>query len=251
MSPLQTTQYAFWLVEPVLLVMAATLMIRRKLYREFPLFLSFLIFQVVLFLALYLNHQTVANYKLYFWTYWGGEMLSIALGFAVIYELFLNVFQPYGGLRDLGALLFRWAVVVLAVVAVITAASSPGTDASRLIAGIVALERSASFVRLGLLLFLFLLSGSFGLRWRDYAFGIALGFGVHASVQLAAMAIRGHVGSIANLTVSLINSAAYLCGLLIWVSYLLAPSAVPVSVKRVPAHDLDRWNRALLELLHQ
>jgi len=226
----------------------AGLMIRRKLVREFPLFFIYVLFQAGRAGLLFLLE---GRYAPYFYAYWVGQALSAGLGLAVVYELFSYVLRPYEAIRDLGAMLFRWALLILLGVAVVMASASPGTDTVRIVAGVLLAERSAEVVRVGLLLFLFLFASYLGLKWRDYAFGISLGFGLYGSVALAAVAMRGHAGSVATSVVSLVNSLAYTCALLVWVSYLLRPVAEAQPAARVPKHDLEKWNQALLEILQQ
>ena len=43
----------------------------------------------------------------------------------IIYEIFLDVFRPYHTLKDLGSVLFKWAALVMSLVAFVVAASSP------------------------------------------------------------------------------------------------------------------------------
>jgi len=53
----------------------------------------------------------------------------VVLGFKVIHEVFLDVFRPYHTLRDLGSVLFKWAGLVMLMVACVVAASTPsGSD---------------------------------------------------------------------------------------------------------------------------
>jgi len=61
-------------------------------------------------------------------------------------------------------------------------------------------------------LFLFLASFYFGLPWQDLRFGIGFGFGVFTSIELAAVAVRLHVGASVAAACSQINSAAYSSG---------------------------------------
>ena len=46
----------------------------------------------------------------------------------------------------------------------------------------------------------------------------------------------------------IVRSAAYSCALLTWVVYLSKAPAAEVT-PNAPRHDIESWNRALLELL--
>ena len=120
-----------------------------------------------------------------------------------------------------------------------------GVDAAEL------LERGVRVMQCGLVLFLFLASFYFGLPWQSPLFGIALGFGVFASIELAAVAVRSQVGAAADSVLSQINSAAYSFGVMIWLCYLLAPQPALQYAGVVQHNDLEKWNRALLKILER
>ena len=245
LSPLH---YALWISGLTLQALICIAMLKRRLIAYCPCFFAYTLFQVFRSGAqFYVYHRmAVANY---FWAYWIGQAVSAALGFAVIYEIYVNLFRQYEAIRRLGLLLFRWAAGVLLIVAVVVAASSQGSEASRAVEAVITLERSVRVIQCGLLCLLLAFATYFGLSWKNYVFGIALGLGVFASVEMAAITLRGHFGSIASGTLALVNSAAYYCAILIWVSYFLAPQPVAKKVEKIPKYDLEAWNQALLELL--
>ena len=121
----------------------------------------------------------------------------------------------------------------------------------QMIKELLLLERSVRVMQCGLLAFLFLISFHFGLSWQSHIFGIALGFGVFASIELVAIAVRAQMGLVANTAYSQVNSAAYSCGVLIWVCYLLAPKPAPQYMSMIHHNDLEKWNQALLQLLER
>ena len=110
-----------WYAQPILQSMAAAVLWRRKLHKQFPVFFVFLLVQVANFVIIYPLYRT-GNYKLYFVPFWVGEAINAILGFKVIHEVFLDVFRPYHTLKDLGTLLFKWAGVVMLLVSVVVAA---------------------------------------------------------------------------------------------------------------------------------
>ena len=116
-------QIVLWLSHPALELLLAAVMLWRKLHRTFPVFFAYIIFQLVSFAALFPIHQS-GNYDLYFYSFWFGEVMSLAIGFKVIHEIFLDVFRPYHTLRDLGTVLFKWATLVMFFVALVVLFSS-------------------------------------------------------------------------------------------------------------------------------
>jgi hypothetical protein len=246
---LSATDYLLWVASAVLLVLTAGSLVRHKLVRELPLFSLYVLFQVCRCFMLAGTHRI--GYAEYFYSYWAAQAISTVLGFGVLYELYCKLFCNYDAIQQLGGVLFGFAAVFLLAVAVLTAASAPGADSAGLIKALVLLERSVRVMQCGLLLFLFLLSFYFGLAWRNYLFGIALGFGVFASIELVAIAVRSQIGASADTAWSHVNGAAYSCGVLIWVCYLLAPKRAPQQSGAFPHNELEKWNQALLEILER
>lgn len=246
---LSALEYSVWLLTLILQLLIMIFMIRRRLLRDFPIFFAYTAFHVFRSCALFAIHGS--GYNTYFYSYWIAQAISTVLAFAVTYELFSHAFRPYTGLRNLGRLLFQMALVGLLFVAVLIAGSDPGTEAHPAVTVVLLLERSVDVVRVGLVVFLFVVSSYLGLRLRDRVFGIALGFGIYAAVILVAVALRTHLGETVASMYSLVRAASYTCALGIWLVYILAPAREPVAVRVVPNHDLEKWNQALVEMLNQ
>jgi hypothetical protein len=56
--------------------------------------------------------------------------------------------------------------------------------------------------------------------WRQQVFGIALGFGVFASIELILVSVAVRYGGSAGPTISLVKSAAYNAVTILWIGYL-------------------------------
>src|SRR4051812_13287263 len=168
--------YALWLAAPVFQLAILAFMRRRKLSAEFPFFFTYTAFQVLSVAVLFtIFHFTPNNY---FYAYWTSAALGIMLGFAVIHEIFSYTIRPYIGLRELGNLLFKWAALLLVLVGALLATSSSGMSSRQLISAIVDVERGVRLMQCGLLLFIYLCSSYLGLTWKNFACGLALGFGI-------------------------------------------------------------------------
>jgi hypothetical protein len=171
------------------------------------------------------------------------------LGFFVIHELFQDVFRPYHTLRDLGSVLFKWALLVMLLVAGVVAASTASATEEPLRMGIMTLQRSVRVVQCGLILFLLVFSRYLGTNWRQKSFGIALGFGAFASVELALVAINAATDNVFNQVLSnFINMIAYDASILVWIWYMVANSPA-----REPATHMlrpQRWEDGLSAIQH-
>ena len=233
-----------WCAQPILQSVVAVILWRRKLHKQFPVFFVYLLAQVTNFavvLPLYLT-----NYKLYFGFFWLGEAINAVLGFKVIHEIFIDVFRPYHTLKDLGTLLFKWAGVVMLLVSVVVAFSGSLSE-SPLIHAITTLQRSVRIVQLGLILFLLLFSRFLGVSRKQVSFGLSLGFGLFAGVELMLIALNSG-GLVKQSAFNLINMLTYNLAVLVWLGYSLSPKAVRETA--VNHLQTQRWEQGLADLQH-
>src|ERR1700690_264032 len=236
--------FDLWCAQPILQSLVAAIFWRRKLHKQFPVFFLFLLAQVANFLIT-LPLYLAGNFKVYFIFFWLGEAVNAVVGFKVIHEIFLDVFRPYHTLKDLGTLMFRWAGVVMLLVSVVVAFSN-SLDQSPLIHAVTTLERSVRIVQLGLILFLLLFSRFLGVSKKQVSFGISLGFGLFAGVDLMMYALNSG-GLVTHGIFNLINMSTYNLAICVWLGYSLSRTAV-----RVPANHLQtqRWEQGLADLQH-
>lgn len=233
----------------LLLQVAVTVVILyRRAYRQFPIFFAYTIFLAPKTAILLLLRRTGVD--AYFYGYWIGEVLSWALCLAAIQEVMQRLFAPYQAVRRLATVLFRWGAGLLVAVAVLVALASPGNDTDRVYAGILVLERSVRVVQVGLLSLLFVLAGFLRLRWPQRAFGIALGFALFTSVELAGIAVRAHVGSVWHQFFMVFKPISFLVAQAVWMVYLALPERAPASEAPLAA-TMEGWDLALAELLHR
>ena len=243
-------KYVLWVAGSCLQFVIAVFMLRRRLYRQYPVFFTYTVSHVARFLVLfYFYHR--GDKAAYQSVYLLGDVLDAALAFAAIYEVFSSVFRAYEGIRTLAGVVFRWALVLLIFVAVLAAAGSTGTDTQRVTAGLFAFNQGVHIVRGGLLFLLILFCSYLGLRWNHFVFGIVLGFALSSSVQLVAYATRAHLGPVGSVVLSRISAAAYDCAVLVWLYYLLSPAPAERPARPPAQTELDQWNQALLELIYQ
>jgi uncharacterized membrane protein (DUF373 family) len=237
-------QLALWIVHPVLELLLIWAMLWRRLQRSFPVFFAYIVFQVLNFLVLFPIYK-FASTTAYFYAYWISKAISLAIGFKVIHEIFLDVFRPYHTLKDLGTVLFKWAALVMVLVAIVVTASSQGSPDSPLVQAVIIGQRCVRVIQCGLILFLLLFSGYLGVSWRQHSFGIALGLGGFATVDLVGMALFSG-GQIRPHTLSLINAIAYSFAIFAWIGY----ASLKTTPRNAPANMRmsQRWEQGLGDL---
>jgi hypothetical protein len=246
---LQILWYYLWIAPHVLLGVILYLLVRRRLYRTFPIFFLYTASEILQFAVLFGIPNFGDQYER---LYAGGMAVSSALRFGVIYELFSQLFADYPALTGTGKMLFRGVTVFLLLAGVGLAIFMPGKIVSFLMFATNTLDRTVSLLQCGLLLFVFIFSRYFGLSLRSHAFGIALGLGIYASIQMATSAVLLAVGKTSSRLPNFVTMGAYHCCVLIWVYYLMAPEQKPRHhSKTLPKGDLEIWNQELQRLLQR
>ncbi len=240
----QATTLHLWYAQPVLESAVAAVLWRRNLHKQFPVFFAYLLIQVAIFAITLPLYGRPDVYAWFFYLYWTFEAGNAVLGFKIIHEIFLDVFRPYHALKDLGTPAFKWAgVVMLMVAAVMAASNSPHQEP--VFHAIATLERSVRVVQVGLIFFLLIFSRYLGVSRKQLSFGIALGFGFVAGAELLLYAMysgkfigHGHL--------ELLNLIFYDLSNIAWLAYAVLGTAV----KETVANPLrtQRWERGLADL---
>jgi hypothetical protein len=218
--------YVNWLAGPILQITLLIFMVRRQVNTVFPRFFSYILFQTLKSACLFVVYRYFPEN--YFYAYWVGNALSVIFTVAVMDEILRSLFREYGGIQILGITIFRWSCGLLFLLAVLGAWSSSEAGGDRVVATVLAFDRSVRLMQLGLFLLLMLLCRIFRNCSRQQVFGIALGFGVFASVELLLVSIVMWYGNGQAAIISLLKSTAYNAVTLVWIGYLKQqPHLVP------------------------
>ncbi len=242
-----------WVAPHALQAGLAVIMIYRKLVKTFPAFFTYTIFEIVQFLVLF----TIAKSPLFTGAHYGiaslvGGAISIALRFAVVHEIFSTVFRSYPALQAFGSVSFRWATAVLMIIAVILVAYTSGNEMDRFTIAYIVVDRAVSIIQCGLLVLLLLLARFLRFPWTSFAFGISLGLGLFASVELAISALQAQYGLLVAWDIlPAITMATYHGCVVFWIVSLLLPERKVGRVSATSGYELEHWNDALERLLHQ
>ena len=243
-----------WFSSNALLGMVAFILGKSRLYREFPCFLAYVLYEIAEFILLFtlyllaLPSVAVVTANQYAYAYSATLPFDIALRFGVIDEVCEDLFPQFLKVAARRSLLC--VTGLLFGVGVLLAVFVPGVHSARWFDGVLTVNRGAAMVQSGLLLSLLLFSRFLGLSWRRPAFGIALGLAVLTSVYLAVYALRVEFTSRAGAEfLNLLTTGTYLVCVSIWIGYLLAPEPEPASLAVVPHDEVETWNTELEQLL--
>lgn len=238
--------YGLWIMHPLLQMGIAAFMVRRGLLKQFKFFFAYILTQIVGFAILF-PAFVWRSYAAVFYLYWASNAISVTCGFLVIHEVFVDMFKFFHTLRDLGSVLFKWAGLVMLLVAAVVSVSANSPHMSPWIQAIITSQRCVRIIQVGMVMFLLFFAQYVGVSRKQHSFGIALGFGTFAVIELILICswVGNHLG---DPWMSIINMTAYNASLTMWLSY--------VAVKR-PIRDVtrsllqpQRWEQSLTDIHH-
>jgi hypothetical protein len=245
--PLGSLIHDLWIGGIALQVLLAAVLLVKRAWLKYPAFVGYIFFNLFRTAATFSVYR---NRAVYFYTFWACEAIGLVLGLAVVREIFTNIFSPHAALRKLATLIFRVAVVALVLLACGAIYEQSG-NARSIANGVLLASEATRIVELGLIMFLFLSSSAFGLHWRQSEFGIALGLGTCAAVELVNVTLMPHLSPEAGQVLSLVRSLSFNGSLLIWLGYLLVPERVTSSGELPKKAQLEQWNQAVMELINR
>jgi len=235
-----------WLASLALDGFLLAVLIVKGMWKTFPWFTAYCAWDFLETVVFYF----LAGHPGYLSLYPIAESISILLGLAIVYEIFNHLLSMHSALRRLAKMVFRGAVILLLLLAGAVVYIHLPFNFADVRMALMSMEEAARVLEVGLLLFLFIFSSTFGLHWRQHEFGIALGLGILAVAKLTAVTVVQYALS----AVGMINLAFLIAidlSFLLWTSYLLVPERV-VSGAVVPDRtQLEQWNEAIMELIHQ
>ena len=238
-------QTVIWLAAQALQLAILVAMYRRRIQNSYPAFFYYIILQVLSdpFLTLAQSRWPFT----YYYVYWVTECLSVGLSLFVLQEVFRDAFRPFEALRDLSAILFRWAALVLLLVAGMSAVTTSSTSHMDALTGtIMMVDRNVQVMLCGLVFFLLMFTEYLGISRRHVMFGVGVGFGFFSSVHMLVTTAMTHPTVLHRATLSAINSGAYVIACLIWLAYVAHPKTVVADEPLLEARPKE-WNEALEE----
>lgn len=241
-----TMAFVTWILQVAILIG----MYKKSLMGEFRIFFSYTIYTFLLSISLvairnYVGYKSVA----YFLTYWLGFAVHIVLMFFIIQEVYSKVLYRYEGLRALSSMIFRWAFMLLVVLATASAINSPDPAADWMYSGILRIDYGARIVEFGLIVLLFAFARMLALNWRECVFGIAVGTCFYCSTELAILALRTHYGPQAADLHAILSPLLGIISLTIWAVYMYRAEHKRVTIGPSVNPQLEEWNRAVLQFL--
>ena len=194
-------------------------MLRSRRHRDFPIFFSYLLFEILQFCVLLaMNRLDSVPASTYLEIDALGRAGSIALRFGMIQEMLEAPIAHCAPLRRTVARMLRCASTLLALLAAVFIGSVYSWNFRELIVPAYAVNQTLNILQCGLLAFVFLWHRFLGLKMQDFVLGIALGMGSVAGLEplLHALELSRAVDS---QIFNLLRMGAYHVSVLIWLYF--------------------------------
>ncbi len=244
----------FQYVEPILCGLLLYLLVRAKAARQFAYLCGLLgvrlLCDVICIPLLNFSGRGIERhlaYQVYFYVYWTSFALEAILSLLVIYGIFKMAMAPLKGLQTLGMLVFRWVAAISVAVAIGVAVSPHQSGIKFMTAMITQLQQTSSILTLCLLLFVCFAIRPMGLSFRSRIFGISLGLGFLATINLVNSAWLARYVSMYS-AFSVVNGLAVSLTLLTWSVYFAFPEPKRRIMVLPTTSPFLRWNQISMAL---
>ena len=210
----------------------ALILLGRGLFKRFPIFLVYTFFALISSL---LGLAVRNNSSLYYDFFWTSEVIYNLLVFLTLQEIFRLVFRNFYGKRWF-RLIFPCISILMVAIGMLRTTLHPTPDSDWRAALIITLEIATGFLQMGIFCVFVLLVRFFRMLGRQYAFGIALGFGIEATGSLVVFLLRSEFGTKFDPIVRITPPIAYIIAVAVWLATFL---------KGEPAQPTENWETAL------
>jgi hypothetical protein len=215
---------------------------RGRNYRAFPWFSAYVTFGVAAGMARFVAHHRDTYYA----TYWITEAGYDVLGILVMNEVLRTALGNLTRARW-SRLIFPAVLVASIGLSLARAHAVPphvGGIPSYIVIGEIAVRFAEVFIFAGLVTLVPVL----GLRWRQYPFGIATGFGIYSTIALLTTTKLSDFGTRFKLLWGWTSLVAYSLAVLIWIWFFSVPEKTETPGSKLSAPSpgvLEEYKNAL------
>jgi hypothetical protein len=232
-----------WYIPIGLLALLLWVLFRRRIYRVCPWFFAYSMFAVGAGIVRFSFHTYLDIYRT---VYWVSEAGYDILGILVMFEAFQSA---------LGTLARTWRtrlgfplILLLSLALAVARSHTNPTHVNGIPSYIVTGEVAVRFVQVLVFAGLVTLVPLLGLRWHQYSFGVATGFGLYSTVMLLTTTKLSDFGTRFKFLWSITSLVAYSVSVLIWIWFFSAPQKADLLNPELPAPsptDLKQYKDAL------
>lgn len=245
--------YYLWIAPHVLLGIFLIGLLRRRLQRQLPIFVTYVVFELLQFIVLFtINLHSLFLASLYRWTLVVGEGISSILELGFIYELANQLLLSRSSLSSVLRRGLQAILALLLLGAAIGSGAFSGISVQSVTNIFEMVNFSSNLIEAGMVLALFIFARALRVSWHSWIAGVALGFGVSASIALISAALRAEWGKPAFIAADLTQMAAFHACVVIWLeSLFLADRTPPFPDGQLKISDLELWDRELQRMVQR
>jgi len=228
------------------------LMWKRRAFRDFPMLAAFVgircLYGAITIPAIFFHNALgigrYTAYRIYFYSYWPSCVLQAILMVLLVYGIYTMALAPFGPLKRLGAIIFRW-IAAISVAVSLGVALGPHVLGRVQMANLVGqMQQTASILTLCLLLFVCFALKPLGLTYGSRAFGVSLGLGILATTQLLQSAWLPTSQAFNICSIIYFYSGLGECAaLLVWAGYFAFPEPERSMVLLPTTSPYFFWNK--------
>ena len=250
MSGFERTLWLYlWIAPHLLLIPVAVIMFRRGLHKNFPIFFSYVIFELLQFCVLF-SLRSVRGVSIA--TYQEIDVFSrigsIALRFGIIQEMFESPVAHSVPLRRTMARILNWATVVAVALTSLFVGYIYYSSFRSIVVPAYLINQALNTAQCGLIALVFFWHRYLNLRMSPMVFGIAVGMGLIAGFDPLMHALKDSAAN--SRMVDLLQMAIYHCAVLIWVYYAYAREKFTSNVMAAPLLEVRRGAADLGRVIH-
>jgi hypothetical protein len=240
MSPQHFSWLYLWIAPHVLVLAVAAAMFRRRLYTDFPIFFSYVIFEFLQFCVLFGIYCHGGPAKLYARIDILCRAGDVALRFGILRELFEGSLAGSAALRRS----LEKLRVGLTTLFVVFASALVGMFCLRIIDHWTVqsywIIESLNAAQCGLLVLVFIWYRFLGHRMSRFSFGIALGFALVLGVELLVWTMCG-LAQKYWVAADFLHMGIYHAAVLLWLYCAYVPARSPSALEDIPIRQMREW----------
>ena len=172
-----------WIAGFIANLCLASILLGKSYAKSFPIFTSFVIYQIIETVALFSIHKT-GNRHAYFLTYWGSAIGGYVFQLALVYEIARHVLRPAGRwIRKARNSFFVWSSIGLLTAGLFTL-MLPFTGKASTELWLIRSSILTSLLTCEVFLALSVTANQLGMQWRTHIMAMGEGLTIWAVVAL-------------------------------------------------------------------
>ncbi len=245
--------YYLWIAPHVLLSIFLICLLGRRLQRQLPIFVVYVVFELVQFVALFAIYlHSPFSAFIYKWALVVGTGISSILELGVIYELANELLLSRSTLASILRPVLQVILALLVLGAAMGSVAVSEISVPRVTNIFEMLDFSSNLIEAGMVLALFIFARALRVSWRSWIAGVALGLGVSASIDLVSAGLRAEWGNRAFIAADLTQMTGFHVCVIIWlVSVFLADRTPPFPDGKLKISDLEIWDQELQRMVQR